>query len=1053
MDLRTQLQQHLGSAFVVERELGGGGMSRVFLATEQRLARKVVIKVLAPELAAGINADRFEREILLAASLQQANIVPVLAAGEIAGLPYFTMPFIEGDSLRNRVSQGGLPVAEVVGILRDVTRALVYAHERGVVHRDIKPDNVLISGATAVVTDFGIAKALSASRTGEQGTTLTSVGTTIGTPAYMAPEQVAGDPSVDHRVDLYALGCLAYELLTGQSPFGHLPPQKMLAAHLSQEARPVRAVRPDCPPALEAMVLQLLAKDPAERPQQATDVLRTLDEGVSSQSVQVQPRSLAGMVGSYAAAAIVVALLAKAAVNVLALPEWVFSGAVAMMVLGLPFVLITAWASHTARKVAVATPTVTPGGTVAPHGTMSTLAVRANRVMTWRRMVRSGVVAISAFVLLVIGFVVTRSMGIGPAGSLFAAGRLSADDPLLLADFTVPPEDSALGPIVVEAVRAAMSQSRSIRMLSPADVLEALALMERPPDTRLDAKIANEIAARTGASAILGGRIARAGEGYLVSLELTAAQSGAPLANYQGTAGSAGELLGVVDDLSRKLRGKVGESLRQVQRSVPLERATTESLEALRLFTEGSRAHDVDRDYDKAVRLLREAVKIDSTFALAWRKLAASLANAGLSPLASDSAMEQAVRYVDKLPLRERHLVLGAYYQNHTVHNHRGKALTEYRALYDLDSNEAIAANQLAIIYLERHQHDSAVRYLRRRQELSPSLFNAIGIARTLVTMQRLDEAERMLDSLRVASPGAEEHPRFGAALSRLAYSRGDIAAARAALDSSEARTAETLSRINTLGEIAVLDRIAGKVASSYRIDAEIGRVLRGLGSPYFEELGRANDNIHLRGNLQAAISGLDRYVNSEAWRAMPASQRPYRVAALLYAEAGAPAKARRMLELNRQEDPDGYEAFSDHNFKASAEGMILLAEGRYDEALEQVRAARYGPDGEPAGCLACLDYMMARVHDAANQPDSAIAWLEKYLAEPPSQRFNSDGAYLATIRRRLGELYDQRGDREKAMHQYSAFLEQWAEADADLQPFVRSVRERLNELINQEAN
>ncbi|MEI2719883.1 MAG: serine/threonine-protein kinase [Gemmatimonadales bacterium] len=216
MDLRAQLQAHLGDAFRIERELGGGGMSRVFLATEVRLARSVAIKVLSPELAQGINAERFEREILLAASLQQANIVPVLAAGDVAGLPYFTMPFVEGESLRNRIRGGGIPIADVIAILRDVTKALAYAHTRGIVHRDIKPDNVLLSGGTAVVTDFGIAKALSASRAEVAGGTLTSVGTSIGTPAYMAPEQVAGDPTIDHRVDLYALGCMAYELLTGR---------------------------------------------------------------------------------------------------------------------------------------------------------------------------------------------------------------------------------------------------------------------------------------------------------------------------------------------------------------------------------------------------------------------------------------------------------------------------------------------------------------------------------------------------------------------------------------------------------------------------------------------------------------------------------------------------------------------------------------------------------------------------------------------------------------------------------------------------------------------
>jgi serine/threonine-protein kinase len=195
-------------------------MSQVFVAQDVRLGRKVIVKVLSPELAAALSAERFEREIRVAASLQQANIVPVLAAGDANGMPYFTMPFVQGESLRKRLVEGpGLNVSEIVRILGDVARALAYAHEQGVVHRDIKPDNVLLSGGTAVVTDFGIAKAISASRTASGGATLTQVGTSIGTPAYMSPEQAAGEPDVDHRADIYAFGCMAYELIAGRPPF------------------------------------------------------------------------------------------------------------------------------------------------------------------------------------------------------------------------------------------------------------------------------------------------------------------------------------------------------------------------------------------------------------------------------------------------------------------------------------------------------------------------------------------------------------------------------------------------------------------------------------------------------------------------------------------------------------------------------------------------------------------------------------------------------------------------------------------------------------------
>ena len=277
MELREELQHTLGSTYTLERELRRGGMARVFLATETRLRRSVVVKVLSPEMATDVSGERFEREIQLAASLQQANIVPILSAGDMAGVPYYTMPYVEGESLRALlVTRGELPVSDVVSILRDVARALSYAHAHGVVHRDIKPDNVLLSHGAAVVTDFGIAKAISASRTAAGDPTLTQVGAPIGTPAYMSPEQVAASPEIDHRADVYAFGCLAYELLTGHPPFAGASPQRVLAAHLTEPPKPVRELRLATPPSLASLVMRCLEKHATDRPASADEILQTL---------------------------------------------------------------------------------------------------------------------------------------------------------------------------------------------------------------------------------------------------------------------------------------------------------------------------------------------------------------------------------------------------------------------------------------------------------------------------------------------------------------------------------------------------------------------------------------------------------------------------------------------------------------------------------------------------------------------------------------------------------------------------------------------------------
>ncbi len=287
-DVRQQLQLALGDSFILERELGGGGMSRVFVARDQSLGRDVVVKVLSTELSATLSAERFTREIRLAAGLQEPHIVPVLSAGMTAeGLPFYTMPFVRGDSLRARLQAGRMPVAEGLGVMRNIAQALAYASARGIVHRDIKPENVLLSSGTAVVTDFGIAKAISMSATHAPEGTLTSAGTSIGTPAYMAPEQALGDVSTDHRADLYAWGVVAYEVLSGAHPFAHCStPQALVAAHISESPRPLDNSHEHVPPEVARLVMQCLAKDPLQRPVSAEQLLAQLANASTTPDAQ-----------------------------------------------------------------------------------------------------------------------------------------------------------------------------------------------------------------------------------------------------------------------------------------------------------------------------------------------------------------------------------------------------------------------------------------------------------------------------------------------------------------------------------------------------------------------------------------------------------------------------------------------------------------------------------------------------------------------------------------------------------------------------------------------
>jgi eukaryotic-like serine/threonine-protein kinase len=271
----SRLVTALADRYLIGRQLGAGGMATVYLAEDVRHHRQVAVKVLRSDLTATLGAERFLREIEIAARLQHPHILPLLDSGEAGGFLFYVMPYVEGESLRDKLArEHELPVADAIRILHDVVDALSYAHQRGVVHRDVKPENILLSGRHAVVADFGIAKAVSEA-TGAHG--LTTVGVALGTPAYMAPEQATADASTDSRADIYAVGVVAFELLAGRPPFQGLTPQAVLAAHVTRAPEQVTELRPQVPPALAILVMRCLEKRPADRWQRADEMLPVLE--------------------------------------------------------------------------------------------------------------------------------------------------------------------------------------------------------------------------------------------------------------------------------------------------------------------------------------------------------------------------------------------------------------------------------------------------------------------------------------------------------------------------------------------------------------------------------------------------------------------------------------------------------------------------------------------------------------------------------------------------------------------------------------------------------
>ncbi|MEO8139972.1 MAG: serine/threonine-protein kinase, partial [Gemmatimonadota bacterium] len=271
----SRLSAALSDRYTIERELGAGGMATVYLAQDLKHDRKVAVKVLRPELAASMGVERFAREIAVAARLVHPHILGLIDSGESDGFFYYVMPFVEGETLRDRLARSGeMPVHEAVRLLGEIADALAVAHKAGVVHRDIKPENILLSGRHAMVMDFGVAKAVTEASGRQQ---LTTAGVALGTPAYMAPEQATADPQIDGRVDIYALGVLAYEMLTGYPPFHGLNPQQTLAAHVTRAPSAVGERRPGLSPVLESVVMRCLEKRPADRFQTADELIAVLE--------------------------------------------------------------------------------------------------------------------------------------------------------------------------------------------------------------------------------------------------------------------------------------------------------------------------------------------------------------------------------------------------------------------------------------------------------------------------------------------------------------------------------------------------------------------------------------------------------------------------------------------------------------------------------------------------------------------------------------------------------------------------------------------------------
>ena len=1019
------LAEALRDRYVIERELGRGGMATVYLARDLKHDRLVALKVLRPELAVALGAERFLREIRVTAKLQHPHLLTVLDSGESVGLLWYTMPFVEGGTLRVRLQrENELPLDDALRIGRDVAAALAYAHRHGIMHRDVKPENILLEDGEALLADFGIARALAEAAGGDES--LTGTGLALGTAAYMSPEQAAGERGVDGRADIYALGCVLYEMLAGEPPYTGHSAQAIIAKRFADPVPSVRRIRPQIPASVDAAIQQALARSPPDRFATPEEFSRALEVGGTTDGA-VPAARVALLFG--AASALMLALV-YLLVQTLGLPAWVLHAAVMLLVAGFPIILVTGL--HERRR-----------GAARRSGARPASSGGIARWFTWRRAIIGGALAFSGLAVLTGAYMAMRLLGIGPVGTLVASGVLKHREPILLADFENRSVDSMLGPSITEAFRVDLSQSPAIKLVEASTIRDALSRMGRQEGSGFPATLALDVAEREGIKAIVTGRVDPVGNAYVLTADLISTSEGRIVAAVRQTAKGDDQLLQAIDRLSKQLREQIGESLVSLRKNPPLERVTTASIPALRKYSAALRLEEADR-HEAAIRLLQDAVALDSGFAMAWRKLAVVLGNVRGAPTQWLDAATRAFSLRHRLTELEADLTAGFYYQyvNHTP----SKAIAAYRSVLQLDPDNLVALNSLAVALLHQREWPEAESLAVRASHLGPRSAFFWNAVQAQVAQGHFDEARKTL--ARYADKSAAS-PWLKGLRAEFAIAVGDYETADEQLRQVVATQRDApLLQMNATYELVRLSRLRGRVqeAEQYaRTLMEQCESVNLLGEYIKGAADLALLDLDLRGQVERARATVASALARHPLEKLPALDRPYLWLIVFYARVGNPDKAHRLLKEYEAVTPEGRRRAE--SFRHFAAASLAESEGRTRDASVEFRAWF---DEGAFQCGICGLYDLARLAEKSGQPDSAITLYLQSVSSPSLRRLNNDAFNRAPALKRLGELYEAKGDRAKAADYYGRFLDLWKEADPELQPIVREVRERLARLVGE---
>ena len=708
----ARVRRALSATYRVERALGAGGMATVYLAEDVKHRRKVAVKVMRPELAQTLGADRFLREVEIAAQLSHPHILPVYDSGQADGLLYYVMPYVEGESLQERMQrESQLPVEDALRIAREVAEALAYAHERNIIHRDIKPANIMLSRGHALVADFGIARAMGS------GASITQTGLAVGTPQYMSPEQASGSPGVDGRADVYALGCVLYEMLAGEAPFTGPTPQAIITRSLTENPRSLTMSRVGLPPTLDGIVTRALAKSPADRfqsPAALADALtHATDFSTGSRPIPEATSGLSPKIvwGLFGFASAVTLGVFYGLVNRWGLPVWVLWLAFALLAVGAGVLLVTGKV-EVRRRNGVA---------------ISGLLQR----FTWKNAILGGMLALGAWAVVVTGLVLKGPSGSGPGGAV----RLA----VLPFENRGTAEDAYFVDGIADQVRGKLTGLGGFQVTARTS----------SDQYRQSTKSPQAIGKELGVDYLLGATVvwAKSGEGkgrVQVSPELIDVRTGASKWQQSFDA-SVTDVFQVQGNIASQVAGALGVALGGEEQQ-QLAQRPTDNIAAYDLYLKaGALTGNDPATRRQAAGLYEQAVALDSSFTLAWAGVSTALSqlyfNGTPDPAVGTRSRLAAERALSLDPKAAAgHAALARYYLN--VAKNPVQAGEQMSQALLATPNDPALLGTAASIERALGKWDAALEHLQLARRLDPrSPLVARELHRTLSSLRRYPEA------------------------------------------------------------------------------------------------------------------------------------------------------------------------------------------------------------------------------------------------------------------------------------------------------------------------